>query len=46
VGKIWSIRIGQTGYRAAADVQGGTVYWFWIGTHDNYERLIRGLEKR
>ena len=43
VGKVWSIRIGETGYRATADMQGDTVYWFWIGTHDEYERLIRRL---
>lgn len=42
VGKVWSIRIGITGYRAVADLRGDTVYWFWIGPHDEYERIIRG----
>ncbi len=42
VGKVWSIRIGNTGYRALADVQGDIVYWLWIGPHDEYERLISG----
>lgn len=42
VGKVWSIRIGNTGYRALADVQGDTAYWFWIGPHDEYERLLKG----
>ena len=42
VGKVWSIRIGNTSYRALADVQGDTVYWFWIGPHDEYERIIAG----
>jgi hypothetical protein len=41
VGEVWSIRIGETGYRAAAEMRGDTAYWFWIGTHDEYERLIR-----
>ena len=42
VGKVWSIRIGNTSYRALADIQGNTVYWFWIGPHDAYERIIGG----
>lgn len=42
VGKVWSIRIGNTSYRALADVQGDSVYWFWIGPHDQYERIIAG----
>jgi hypothetical protein len=40
VGKVWSIRIGNTSYRALADVRSDTVYWFWIGPHDDYERII------
>ena len=40
VGKIWSIRIGNINYRALADVQGDTAYWFWIGPQDDYERVI------
>jgi hypothetical protein len=42
VGKVWSIRIGTTGYRALGDLRGDTVYWFWIGPHDDYERVITG----
>jgi hypothetical protein len=42
VAKVWSIRIGSTGYRALADLRGDTVYWFWIGPHDEYERIIGG----
>ena len=42
VGKVWSIRIGNTSYRALADVQGDTAYWFWIGPHNEYERVISG----
>ena len=42
VGKVWSIRIGNTSYRALADVQRDSVYWFWIGPHDEYERIISG----
>ena len=38
-GNVWSVRIGG-GYRALADLQGGAFYWFWIGAHDDYLRLI------
>ena len=41
-GNFWSIRIGG-GYRALALLQGDIFYWFWIGTHDSYKRLIGGL---
>ena len=27
VGKVWSIRIGNTNYRALADAQNDTAYW-------------------
>ncbi|MFH0880536.1 MAG: hypothetical protein V2A34_12540 [Lentisphaerota bacterium] len=39
VGDVWSIRIGS-GYRALAILREDTFYWFWIGTHDEYERLL------
>ena len=39
VGGLWSVRAGS-GYRAlAADGPDGLV-WFWIGPHDEYERLL------
>lgn len=39
VGRLWSAR-AAAGYRAlAAEVPDGLV-WFWIGAHDEYERLI------
>lgn len=39
VGELWSIRIGG-GYRAPAMLQDDTLFWFWIGTHDEYEQLL------
>ena len=39
-GAVWSIRIGN-GYRSLALLQNSTYYWFWIGTHDEYDRLLR-----
>ena len=38
-GNVWSVRIGS-GYRTLAFLQEDTFYWFWIGTHDEYERLL------
>ncbi len=38
-GNVWSVRIGN-GYRAIALQQDDVLYWFWIGTHDEYERLL------
>ncbi|HAT14631.1 MAG TPA: hypothetical protein DCS91_14630 [Microcoleaceae bacterium UBA11344] len=36
---IWSVRITR-GYRAVGVFEGGTVTWFWIGSHDGYERFF------
>lgn len=36
---VWSVRIGS-GYRALALQEDEVYYWFWIGTHDEYERLL------
>jgi len=37
---IWSVRI--TGeYRALAKKKGDLFVWFWIGNHDEYERLLK-----
>lgn len=40
VGRFWSARVGLT-YRALAVEDGGDFIWVWIGTHDEYERLIK-----
>jgi len=36
---LWSARVGLH-YRALGAFDGKTYVWFWIGTHDEYERLI------
>ena len=41
VGPFWSARVGKS-YRALARRQEDTVYWFWIGTHARYDRLVGG----
>jgi len=39
VGFFWSVRISRS-YRALAARRGDHFFWFWIGSHGNYERLI------
>jgi hypothetical protein len=41
IGKFWSVRIGP-GYRALAVENQEDTIWVWIGSHDEYERMIRG----
>lgn len=38
-GRFWSVRIGLH-HRALAVEQDGDLVWFWIGRHDEYDRLI------
>ena len=35
---VWSVRITR-GYRALGIMDGDTVIWFWIGSHDDYEKF-------
>ena len=40
VGRFWSVRVG-TRYRAlAVEVEDGLL-WFWIGSHADYDVMIR-----
>jgi len=39
VGGFWSARVTEA-YRVLALRQENAFYWFWIGSHDEYERLI------
>ncbi|MCO5183567.1 MAG: hypothetical protein M9928_22680 [Anaerolineae bacterium] len=36
---VYSVRIGRN-HRALGLLEGDTVVWFWIGSHDDYERLL------
>jgi len=41
---IWSVRVTSTtpGYRAMAKrVSPGVYLWYWIGTHNAYDRLLK-----
>lgn len=39
---IYSVRIGR-GYRALGLVEGDTIYWYFIGNHDAYDRELKKL---
>ncbi len=40
VGELWSARV-TNGYRALAVREGNVFTWFWIGSHDDYEQLLK-----
>lgn len=40
IGQLWSARVGLH-YRALAIESGGDMAWFWIGSHSEYDRLIK-----
>ena len=37
---FWSARI-DVRHRALGVMDGDTVVWFWIGTHDEYEQILK-----
>ena len=39
IGAFWSARVGR-GHRAVARDRPEGLVWFWIGPHDQYDRLI------
>lgn len=39
---VYSVRIGLH-YRAVALVEHEVATWFWIGSHSDYDRLLRSL---
>ena len=41
VGKLWSARVGRNHRVLAVEDDGGYI-WLWIGTHEEYDRLLRG----
>jgi mRNA-degrading endonuclease RelE of RelBE toxin-antitoxin system len=40
IGKLWSVRAGDN-YRALAVKNDKDFIWVWIGTHDEYIRMIK-----
>ena len=39
-GELWSVRVGMH-HRALALAHDGDFAWFWIGSHAEYDRLIK-----
>jgi hypothetical protein len=40
IGRFWSVRVGLR-YRALAVEADSDLVWFWIGSHADYDALIR-----
>ena len=40
VGSFWSVRVGLH-YRALAVEDGDDIVWVWIGTHADYDQLVK-----
>lgn len=40
IGRFRSARVSRQ-YRALAIAEGDDCIWFWIGNHDDYDRLLR-----
>jgi len=40
--EIYSVRVSED-YRALGVREGDIIVWFWIGSHADYERLLKGL---
>ncbi|PDW05085.1 type II toxin-antitoxin system RelE family toxin [Candidatus Viridilinea mediisalina] len=41
LGRFWSVRVGLR-YRALAVAVPEGLIWFWIGSHAEYDRLVKG----
>jgi mRNA-degrading endonuclease RelE of RelBE toxin-antitoxin system len=40
VGRFWSVRVGNK-YRSLGVDSPDGIIWFWIGTHEEYNKLIQ-----
>jgi hypothetical protein len=38
-GEVWTVDVGRS-YRAIALRQGNDFHWFWIGSHEAYNKLL------
>jgi len=39
---VYSVRV-TIAYRAVGLLENDTITWFWIGSHADYDRLLKGL---
>jgi hypothetical protein len=42
-GNVYTVEIGRS-YRALARRRDDTYYWFWIGSHEAYNKLMRRVK--
>ncbi len=40
VGKVWSVRVGANYREIATQIEDGYL-WVWIGTHGEYDKLLK-----
>jgi hypothetical protein len=40
LGRFWSARVGKS-WRALAIKDGEDLIWFWIGSHADYDKLVK-----
>jgi hypothetical protein len=40
VHRCWTVRVSED-YRAVGVIEADTMIWFWIGTHADYDRLLK-----
>jgi hypothetical protein len=40
VGNYWSVRVGKKHRAVAIEMEEGLL-WFWIGTHAEYDKLLK-----
>ncbi|MDQ6695718.1 MAG: hypothetical protein M3014_15125 [Chloroflexota bacterium] len=40
IGRLWSVHVGLQ-YRALGLDKGGAIVWFWIGSHSDYESILK-----
>jgi mRNA-degrading endonuclease RelE of RelBE toxin-antitoxin system len=38
--QIWSVRVGDS-YRALGTEKREGIVWFWIGTHEEYDKILK-----
>jgi hypothetical protein len=38
-GEVWTANVGRS-YRAIAYKKGNDLHWFWIGSHESYNKLL------
>jgi hypothetical protein len=39
-GEVWSVRVTDNYRASGVEDDPGIITWFWIGDHDDYERIL------